>query len=123
MKHDDIDRILAHDDEIVPSSGFTSAVLYAVRREVSAPKPIPFPWKRALPGVVAAIVTLILIVAEVVEQLGLGPAPSQTGASGPSVADAIAQAATNAGAQWIALALVVTVASLSLAMRLGSRRV
>lgn len=60
MKNDDLDRILSQ-EEIQPSSGFTASVMEAVRREVAAPPPIPFPWRRALPGVVAAVVTLALI--------------------------------------------------------------
>jgi len=54
MKDDDIDRILFQQDEIVPSSGFAASVMDAVRREASAPPPIPFPWKRALPIVLLA---------------------------------------------------------------------
>ncbi len=50
----EINRILSREDEILPSSGFTVSVMDAVRREAAAPPPIPFPWKRALPGLVAA---------------------------------------------------------------------
>ena len=49
---DEMDRILSGEDEILPSSGFTVSVMDAVRREAAAPPPIPFPWKRALPGLV-----------------------------------------------------------------------
>ena len=66
MKDPEIDRILSAQfsarDEILPSSGFTASVMDAVRREASAPPPIPFPWKRALPGIVVATFVLVLVI-------------------------------------------------------------
>ena len=50
MTPDELDRILFRADDIVPSSGFTANVMDAVQRESSAPPPIPFPWRRAVPG-------------------------------------------------------------------------
>ena len=47
------------DDEIVPSSGFTARVMDAVHLEATTPPAIPFPWTRALPGIVAAAVALV----------------------------------------------------------------
>jgi hypothetical protein len=61
MKDEDMDRILSSNDEILPSSGFAVSVMDAVRREAAAPPPIPFPWKRALPGVVAGAIALLLV--------------------------------------------------------------
>jgi hypothetical protein len=54
MNDDDLDRILSRQEDIVPSSGFVSNVMDAVRREASAPPPIPFPWKWAIPGLRSA---------------------------------------------------------------------
>jgi hypothetical protein len=59
MKPDDLDRLLSKDDVIVPSSGFAEAVMDAVLREAVTPAPLPFPWKRALPGIVAGVFALI----------------------------------------------------------------
>jgi hypothetical protein len=53
MSDEEIDRALGGNDDIVPSSGFAGAVMEAVRREAAAPPPIPFPWKWAIPGLVA----------------------------------------------------------------------
>jgi hypothetical protein len=50
-KYDAINRILATDEELIPSSGFLAAVMERVREEAAAPPPIPFPWKRAVPGI------------------------------------------------------------------------
>ncbi len=62
MSDNDMDRILSKHDEILPSSGFAASVMEAVRREASAPPPIPFPWRRALPGIVVATFALVLVV-------------------------------------------------------------
>lgn len=51
---DIIGRILASDEALVPSSGFVSAVMERVHEESKALPPIPFPWKRAIPGITLA---------------------------------------------------------------------
>ncbi len=61
MSRDGLDRILVNEREIAPSSGFVDSVMDSVRHEASAPPPLPFPWKHALPGVVAAILALALL--------------------------------------------------------------
>ena len=52
---DNIDRALAHEEPIVPSSGFAVAVMTRVMEASAAPPPIPFPWVRALPGIALAV--------------------------------------------------------------------
>jgi hypothetical protein len=54
MKDELLDRILATDEELVPSSGFAASVMERIREEAAAPRPIPFPWKQAVPGIVLA---------------------------------------------------------------------
>jgi hypothetical protein len=54
MKDELLDRILATEEELVPSSGFAASVMERIREEATAPRPIPFPWKRAIPGLVLA---------------------------------------------------------------------
>lgn len=53
-----MDRILASEEPLLPSSGFAAAVMERVREEVDTPAPIPFPWKRILPGVVVIAAAL-----------------------------------------------------------------
>jgi hypothetical protein len=53
-----IDLILANEEELIPSSGFLAATMERVRDEAAMPKPIPFPWLRALPGIVLALAVL-----------------------------------------------------------------
>ena len=50
-----IERILVAEEELIPSSGFLAATMERVREEAAMPKPIPFPWLRALPGIVLAV--------------------------------------------------------------------
>jgi hypothetical protein len=62
FKDDELDRILSSPEpELVPSSGFTQSVMQAVRLESQAPPPIAFPWKRALPGIVALFTALVFL--------------------------------------------------------------
>ena len=48
-----IERILATEEELIPSSGFLASVMERVHEEARTPAPIPFPWKRAVPGIAA----------------------------------------------------------------------
>jgi hypothetical protein len=54
MTNERIDEILGSEPELVPSSGFAASVMERIREEAAAPLPIPFPWKRAVPGMVVA---------------------------------------------------------------------
>ena len=101
MKDEEIDRILGGEEDILPSSGFHASLMEAVRREATAPPPIPFPWKRAWPGFVAAALA---------------------GAAGPSLCDSLLPAVESVGAPWIALAMLATVGSLLLSRRLAAER-
>jgi len=58
MKPEEIDRVLAGESDIVPSSGFVASVMGAVIAEATAP-PLAFPWKRAWP-LMAGFAALIL---------------------------------------------------------------
>ncbi|HEX4007954.1 MAG TPA: hypothetical protein VHX60_17400 [Acidobacteriaceae bacterium] len=48
-------------DGLLPSSGFADAVMQAVHAQAAGPAPIPFPWKRALPGCIAIVGALLLV--------------------------------------------------------------
>jgi hypothetical protein len=66
MEEDCIDQFFAAEEKILPSSGFTASVMDAVRAEAAGPPPIPFPWKRAWPGIAAAGVALLAAVLVIV---------------------------------------------------------
>lgn len=124
MRPDELDRVLAGAEQIVPSSGFTSAVMDRLRREALEPEPIPFPWKRALPGITAAIVTLAGVSVVLFGLLAGGGTPS-TVAPAASVVDleTLLAPAIAIGAHWLALSLLLTLATLAFVRRLARRTV
>lgn len=126
MKDSEIDRILSRRDEILPSSGFVTSVMDAVRREAAAPPPIPFPWKRALPGLALGILALAVI-------LGAGVVAVTRGIRGSfsaeipiwpslSTSTALAQGNVASAAGWACLALLLALVSVKLSMRLAAGR-
>jgi hypothetical protein len=60
-KQDNLDRILLDQETLLPSSGFAVSVMDAIQNDASAPEPIPFPWKRALPGIAALLVAMAIV--------------------------------------------------------------
>ncbi len=128
--HDEgeINRILSREDEILPSSGFAVSVMDAVRREAAAPPPIPFPWKRALPGLVVGGFVLAMVFVTVVAatvQLIRSAASEHFSISLPRWLTPILglglQWNLASAASWTVLALLVTFVSVKLSMRLASR--
>lgn len=88
----DIARALASEHEhLVPSSGFAASVMAAIAHEASAPAPIPFPWKRALPGFAAVTVALALLLGVLVSMVLSAPAaPAAAPAAQSSALDSAA---------------------------------
>jgi hypothetical protein len=113
---DEFDRIMS-EDEILPSSGFAASVMEAVRREAAAPPPIPFPWKRALPGAVFAAVTLIAILVICTLKL-FEQSPSSVSSEPVSAWQLLLQVQ----AHWVLLGLVAALALWKIPSFLGLRR-
>jgi len=120
MNRDELDRILSAEQEILPSSGFTASVMAAVREEASAPPPIPFPWKRVLPGLVIAAVVLVVLLAQAIAQLKEGASVAQSPWASLQTYLPILSVAQHFGAQWILFALMVTLGSLWFPLRLAA---
>jgi hypothetical protein len=111
MRGEDIDLMLARNDDIVPSSVFTASVMAAVTREATAPPPIPFPWRRALPGLSWCLAVSIAFLIT-----GLRSSDNPAPVSGTLDLWAIL-----GGAVWISTALVVSLFSIGLSFRLTRR--
>jgi hypothetical protein len=111
MRSEDIDLMLARNDHIVPSSGFTASVMDAITREATAPPPIPFPWRRALPGLGWCLAVIIAFLI-----MGLSPSNNP-----PPVSEALDLSAVLGGAIWISAALVVSLLSVALSIRVTRR--
>jgi hypothetical protein len=120
MRDDDLDCILS--DEILPSSGFAASVMEAVRREAATPRPIPFPWKRALPGLVVAIFAFVSVfVAGAVQLVQVITTPSLPETS-PVAPFAVFQLSRFVGVEWIVLVLLLTLSSVLFSMRLAGAK-
>jgi hypothetical protein len=124
MRHNEIDHILSREDEILPSSGFAVSVMDAVRREAAAPPPIPFPWKRALPGlVVGGFVLLLVIIATAIAMAQWSTASiPQLSMPMPSGMPSVFNGGIKSAAIWTGLALLVALVSVKFSMRLASGR-
>jgi hypothetical protein len=119
MKDHEFDRILSSEGDLVPSSGFASTVMDAVRSEALAPPPIPFPWKRASPGIAAGALALVYLFIGAFRQTGeVSPGPSAWGKLLSSLTPAF-QAAQMVGAEWIVAALLVAYISVKLSLLLA----
>jgi hypothetical protein len=123
---DAIDRILSREEEILPSSGFAVSVMDVVRSEAAAPPPIPFPWKRALPGIIAAAFVLGLVIIAVV--VGIVQAGKTTNSqlfiftspfASPSL-PRLLHGGIESAVVWTLLALLFAFASVKFSMRVLS---
>jgi hypothetical protein len=112
-----IEAILAGEEELIPSSGFLAATMECVREEAAMPKPIPFPWLRALPGIALAIAVFGWCGFEMV-RAGLRSA-RETSFVQPHLTAVNAHALEPAG--WVGAALVVSLLSWLFAQRLAGR--
>jgi hypothetical protein len=128
---DEMNRILSREEEILPSSGFAVSVMDAIRREAAAPPPIPFPWKRALPGLVVGGFGLALALVTVIVAILLGIRASMSAqfSVSSSVLTSILESLgggfqrnLEGAACWTVLALLVAFVSVKLSMHLASGR-
>ncbi len=113
-----VDRILAAEEELIPSSGFLASVMERVHEEAAAPPPIPFPWKRALPGILLAATVLGWGGYELV-RLALPAMGGLTLAAPPHLSAAIVHSLEQAG--WVAGSLAASLLCWMLSRRLAGR--
>jgi hypothetical protein len=92
-------------EQIRPSSGFALSVMDAIHEETTIPPPIPFPWKRILPGAIVIPCALVAFVLWAVRHTG--PAVGNFTLALPSLTS------TDITFCWIALALVLTLIAVS----------
>ncbi len=118
MIDDEFDRTFSSEDEILPSSGFVASVMEAVRIDALTPPPIPFPWRRALPGLGVAALALAWLLVAAVMQFGSETKTPFPAAALPSTFEPILEAAV-----WSVLALLLSLALLMLSIRWTSRHI
>jgi hypothetical protein len=122
MKDQEFERILSGEADLVPSSGFASAVMDAVRQEASAPPPIPFPWLRALPGIAAFAVAVVVLFIGAFRQSGTSVAGPSAFQSFFSWLTPAFRAAQMVGAGWILAGLLLAYLCVKLSLFLTHRR-
>lgn len=113
----EIEAILAGEEELLPSSGFLSSVLERIEQEAAAPPPVPFPWKRAVPGILMAAGVFSWGTVKLIRLDLLTPALLRF--TLPPLSSAVIGQIEQAG--WIAMALGVSLLSWLLARRLAGR--
>jgi len=109
-----IDQILATEQELIPSSGFLATVMERVHDEARMPAPLPFPWKRAIPGIVLATIVFGWGAFEFTRQAI--QASRTISLTQMQIPHSAVQPLEEAG--WVALALVISFACLRLSRRL-----
>lgn len=114
MKPDEIERLLASEPAVAPSPQFLEAVMRAVEQEAAARPPLPFPWKRALPGLVALVVAIAAVIHLAA---GLLVDPAAMAALAAPLAR-MAGLAAHLELHWVALAAVATLVASGLSSRL-----
>jgi hypothetical protein len=123
----EMDRILAGEEELLPSSGFASAVMERVRQEAALPAPIPFPWMKAIPvlllaggGICWSVVEMVRFGGPGLGLTGLGQS-AQSWLTLPLTNLSAAQARPVEQAGWVVLALGTSLVSWLLSRRLSGR--
>jgi hypothetical protein len=112
-----IDGILAEEETLAPTSGFLASVMERVHEEAHTPALIPFPWKRALPGILLASGVFGWGAFEFAQQAL--PAVRTVSFSTPQLSSAVERPLEQAG--WVALALGVSLVSWLLSRRLAGQ--
>ena len=134
MSDEELDRLFSAEQDIAPSANFTKSVMDRVRMEAAAPAPIPFPWNRAIPGLVLCVLSLVgMFVTGLMRPGSQGlhptPGPSTWGAIGTFLWTALSdfggllRVANVDGLGWIILALLLTYLSVKLSLRLAGGRI
>ena len=119
MRDDELDRILSQENEIAPSSGLTASIMDAIRQEAQAPAPIPFPWKRALPGLAALAVVLAASLVYGIGWLSRPPVEPL----GMGVFRSWLEAAAHTGASWAVVGALLSLFCVAVSLRLVRARV
>ena len=115
MTDHELNRALSAVPDLVPSSGFALSVMDAVR-EAAMPAPIPLPWKRLLPGLAAWAIALAAMLWMTFTRF---TQPAEMPQALSSLVTTIVTTAVRTGLPWIALALLLSSASMSLSARLS----
>jgi len=118
---DAIDRLLnahlASSEDLAPSSGFADSVMESVQAQATEPPPIAFPWSRVLPGGIAALCALLVLLVVVIRAAKEAP-PSIGQSLRPYLVQALSLPSGGAVLGWILLGACLSVAAVIVSLRL-----
>ncbi len=105
-------------DSILPSLGFADSVMAAVASQ--GPEPLRFPWKRALPGLIAGVAALIGFTGADLWVLKRMPAMAHAtpALDWQAILEPIVQHAVSPNTAWTVAALLIPLVALWLTRRL-----
>ena len=112
--------------DLTPSSGFTLSVIDAVHQRIAEPAPIPFPWRRVLPGAIATLSILIAVIVYALlgtssRHIAFAPAPSSISPF-HLTHSLLALTPAETAIAWVALALCLSLSALAASFRLAGSR-
>jgi len=99
----EIERILGSEEIVEPSPAFSRQVMASIHREAALPAPIPFPWRRLLPGV-AICGALLAVAAVAILRAPIAPFLPALPATGPALGPTVVALASTAAilaATWL----------------------
>lgn len=85
-----LDQVLTTEEPLVPSSGFAAGVMERIADEAArSHKPLAFPWRRVLPGIILLVPGLAYLAYQLFKGLGTASV-TQASSSAPMFATTIA---------------------------------
>ena len=113
------EHLAASTEQLTPSSGFVLSVMDAIHTQAVEPPPIAFPWRRVLPGAVAALGILVAFVLFIF----MGNAGNVSSATQPHLIAALSSLTpVETAAAWTLLAGCLSLILAALSFRLANRR-
>lgn len=125
VAQDEMETLLAahfsRDEELTPSSGFALSVMDSLHAEVSAPPPIPFPWRRVVPSLIAVLCVMVGFTVFAFRELRTITATGTTlrhGLLSPTSLPQMHLTPLEQALCWIAMATCLSIAAVAGCMRL-----
>lgn len=112
-----LDAHLAASEDLAPSSGFAASVMESIHAQATEPPPIAFPWRRVLPGGIAILCALLVLLVVVI-RAAKEVQPSNGHSLPPNLAQVLSLPSGGSILGWILLAACLTVATILVSLRL-----
>jgi hypothetical protein len=107
--------------QLAPSSGFVLSVMDAIEQQAVVPPPIPFPWRRVLPGAIAILCIFIAFAVYLFSAHAAGPADQENLMPFSSRLTFAVFTPTELTLGWIGLAVCLSITATAASFRLTNR--